>query len=141
VSQVNFVVLRWVARALPSVWMPLTLRDVTGHEMKVARQRKRVPVDIDELVARGKLAGGLQSSMVIEKVGSSGFTLVDRLHDVVGFDGGFKSGFFSLPAIVKFVPSLCPSLRPHVLMLASMALLTWSMPSPFSLFSLHKINS
>jgi hypothetical protein len=112
--RVNFVVLLWVARALPSVWIPLTLRDVTGHEMKVVCQRKRVPVDLDELVARGRLAGGLQSSMAIEEVRSGSFILVN------------------------FVPSLCPSLRPHVLMLASMALLTRSMQSPFSLFSLHK---
>jgi len=105
--------------------------------MKVAHQRKRVLVYLDELAARGRLAGGLQSSMVIEEVESSGFILVGRLHDVVGFAGMV---LFSLSAIVNFVPSLCHSLRPHVLMLASMAL-TWSMQSPLSLFSLHKINS
>ena len=94
--RVNFVVLRWVARTLPSVWILPMLRDVTGHEMKVARQRKRVSVDLDELVARGRLAGGLQSSMVIEEVGSSDFILVDRLHDVVGFAGMVLSlDFFS----------------------------------------------
>ena len=81
--RVNFVVLRWVAKALPSAWMPLTLRDVTGREMKVAHQTRRVPVYLDELAARGRLAGGLQSSMAIEEVGSSFFILVDRLHDVV----------------------------------------------------------
>jgi hypothetical protein len=122
--------------------MPLTLRDVTGHEMKVAHQRRRVPVYLDELAARGRLAGGLQSSMVIEEVESTGFILVDRLHDVVGFAGIILNpDFFSLSAIANFVPSLCPSLRPHVLILASMGLLTWPMQSPFSLFSLHKINS
>jgi len=96
--------------------MPLMLRDVTGHGMKVAHQRKRVLVYLDELAARGRLAGGLQSSMVIEEVESSGFILVGRLHDVVGFAGMV---LFSLSAIVNFVPSLCHSLRPHVLMLAS----------------------
>jgi len=108
--------------------------------MKVAHQKRRVPVYLDELEARGRLAGGLQSSMVIEEVGSSGFILVNRLHDLCWHDS--ESGFFfSLSAIANFVSSLCPSLRPHVLILASMALLTWSMQSPFSLFSLHKINS
>lgn len=110
--------------------------------MKVAHQRKRVPVYLDELAARGRLAGGLQSFMVIEEVGLSSFILVDRLDDAVGFAGMVLSlDFFSLSAIVNFVLSLCPSLRPHVLMLASVALLTWSMQLPLSLFSLHKINS
>ena len=59
------------------------------------------------LVARGGLAGGLQSSMVIEEIGSSGFILVDRLHDDAGFAGMVLSpDFFSLPAMVNFVPSL-----------------------------------
>jgi hypothetical protein len=92
--------------------MPLTLRDVTGHEMKVEHQRKRALVGLDELVARGRLAGGLQSSMVIEEVGSSGFILVDAPPDVVGFAGMIPSpDFFPLPAIVKFVPFLLSSPR------------------------------
>lgn len=62
--------------------MPLTPRDITGHEMKVAHQRKRVPVYLDELVARGRLAGGLQSSMVTEEVG-----FIDRQNGAVGFAG------------------------------------------------------
>lgn len=90
--RVNFVVLRWVARALPSVWMPLTPRDATGHEMKVVHQRKRAPVYLDELAARGRLAGGLQSSMVIEEVGLSGVILVDCPN---------LDFFFSLPAVVN----------------------------------------
>ena len=109
--------------------------------MKVARQRKRVLVDLDELVARGGLAGGLQSSMVIEEIGSRGFILVDRLHDDVGFPGMVPSPDFSLSSCYRKFCSVCTSLHPHVLVLASMGLLPWSMQSPFSLFSLHKINS
>jgi hypothetical protein len=76
--------------------------------MKVARQRKRVPADLDELVAKGRLVGGLQSSMVIEKVGSSGFTLVDRLHDVVGFAGMVLSLDFFSSCYRRFCSSSAP---------------------------------
>jgi hypothetical protein len=113
---------------------------LTGHEMKVVHQRKRVPVYLDEVEARGRLAGGLQSSMVIEEGVLSGFVLVDRLH-VWALLAGSGSGFFSLSAVINFVLSLCPSLRPHILMSASVALPSWSMQSSLSLFSLHKINS
>jgi len=77
--------------------MLLKLRDVTEREMKAAHQRKKVPVYLDELVARGRLAGGLQSFMVIEKVGINGLIFVDRLHDTVGFAGMVLNlGLFSL---------------------------------------------
>ena len=74
--------------------------------MTVVHQRKRVLVYFDDLAARGKLAGGPQSSMVIEEVGSSGFILVSHLHDAVGFAGIVPNlDFFSIPAVVNFVLS------------------------------------
>ena len=60
--------------------------------------------------------GGLQSSMAIKEFGSSRLGLVDRLHDAAAL----LAWFLSLPAVLNLVLSLCPSLRPRILMLTSM---------------------
>jgi hypothetical protein len=109
--------------------MLLSLRDVTEREMKVGHQRKRVRVYPVELVARGRLVGGLPSSTVIEEFGT---ILVGYLHDAIDFAGMVPSLglFLSLPSRISFFLSA-----------PRFAHMFWSVRSQFSLFSLHKFNS